>query len=33
MNFEKLHFLRNRHGLTQTEMGKIIGVKKYSICN
>ena len=33
MNCEKLYFLRHRNGLTQTEMGLIVGVKKYSICN
>lgn len=31
MNPNKIMFLRKRKGLTQIEMGKIIGVKNYSI--
>lgn len=33
MNLERLFFLREKSDLTQEEMGLIIGVKKYSICN
>lgn len=33
MNLERLFFLREKNDLTQEEMGQIIGVKKYSICN
>ena len=33
MNLERLYFLREEHDLTQEEMGKIVGTKKYSIYN
>jgi len=33
MNLERLFFLREKSDLTQEEMGLIIGVNKYSICN
>ena len=33
MNFERLYYLRTRHDLTQQQMGNIVNVKKYSICN
>ncbi len=33
MNLERLYFLREKHDLTQEEMGKIVGTKKYSIYN
>lgn len=33
MNTERLFFLREECDLTQEEMGKIVGTKKYSICN
>lgn len=33
MNLERLYFLREEYDLTQEEMGKIVGTKKYSIYN
>lgn len=33
MDTERLFFLREEFDLTQEEMGKIVGTKKYSICN
>ena len=33
MNLERLFFLREEQDLTQEEMGKIVGTKKYSIYN
>lgn len=33
MNTERLFFLREEYDLTQEDMGKIVGTKKYSICN
>ena len=33
MNLERLYFLREEFEMTQEELGRIIGVKKYSISN
>lgn len=33
MNLERLYFLREESEMTQEELGRIIGVKKYSISN
>lgn len=33
MNLERLYFLREEFDMTQEELGRIIGVKKYSISN
>lgn len=33
MNLERLYFLREKCDLTQEQMGKIVGVKKFSISN
>ncbi len=33
MNLERLYFLREEFDLTQEEIGKIVGTKKYSIYN
>jgi len=33
MNLEKLFLLREKNDLTQEQMGKIVGVKKFSISN
>ena len=33
INLERLYFLREEAELTQEQMGKIIGTKKYSVCN
>ncbi len=33
MNLERLYFLREEFDLTQEEMGKIVGTKKYSVYN
>ncbi len=33
MDTERLFFLREEHDLTQEDVGKIVGTKKFSICN
>ena len=33
MNLERLYFLREEFDLTQEDIGKIVGTKKYSIYN
>ena len=33
MNTERLFFLREEHDLTQEDVGKIVGTKKFSVCN